>query len=870
MQTTRRTLSDGWRVREVPTANVSGSAHLPWLPAQVPGHVHLDLLRAGVIPDPFARMHERDVAWVDDTDWEYETTFHVEDPAPSHAYLRFHGLDTVAEITLNGEALGQTDNMFIPHEFSVDGRLRAGLGDAGLNTLRIIFRSAKQTGTARQNAWDAALEAVPLRWDSWGGAPFVRKAQYMSGWDWGPILIGCGVWQPVELVVVPTARILDWKYDVTFNADETATVTVTAEVERSPLAVDAPLELTANVLHIKREDYSDWDEFGGSIGGHSEEDVDVEPFKVAVPPGSGRQTVTGSLIIDDPVLWQPNGYTEDSEEGPACYLLSIQLQGGGDDDQSESLDWRVKYIGLRTIELLHEPDADGQGEGFKFRVNGHDLFIKGANWIPDDSFPATITRKKLEDRITQARDAGFNMLRIWGGGLYESEDFYDLCDQMGILVWQDFPYACAYYPDTGEYAEKSRVEAIAAVRRIRNHPSLALWCGNNENAMMYYSNWGGARPDRYLGEHLYNDVLPFVVAAEDPQTPYWPSSPFGGEDPNSATHGDCHNWDVWHGRGDWVHYTENDSRFCSEFGFASSCGLAAWDTVLADADRHPLSPVVRWHDKTRKGYDTYLGYIGLHYPAPQTMEDLVYYSQINQAEALKYGIEHYRRRKGHCWGTLVWQLNDCWPVQSWAMIDYLGEPKASMYAAKKFYAPVLVSLVRDGETVTAHIVNDHLHAVAGTLALTLGAMDGGAPLAQTTHEVQVGPNGAEAVATFSLTTATGRERELYVHARFQPGTDGQPVENLLLLAEPKDLRLAMPGLTLDIQKRSTDGAFVLTLTTQRFAPYVWLRRHDNVPLPLDDNFFHLLPGETRQIIAASSDDIETVEEMRGLLAVRTL
>ena len=414
---------------------------------------------------------------------------------------------------------------------------------------------------------------------------------------------------------------------------------------------------------------------------------------------------------------------------------------------------------------------------------------------------------------------GFNMLRIWGGGLYESEHFYELCDAHGILVWQDFPYACAYYPDTGAYAEAARVEATAAVRRIRNHPSLALWCGNNENQVMYEGPWGGERPERFLGENFYFDILPAVVAAEDPKTPYWPSSPYGGApDSNSAAYGDCHNWDVWHGRGDWKYYTENDSRFCSEFGFAASCGLRAWDSVLAPEDRHPLSPAVRWHDKTRKGYDTYLGYIGLHYPDPQTLEDLVYYSQLNQAEALKYGVEHYRRRKGHCWGTLFWQLNDCWPVQSWAIIDSLGDPRAAYYACRKFYAPVLVSLVHKENTAEVHLVNDLRAALAGTLTLTLQTFDG-ETLAEETHTVHVGHNGAEVVASFDLSPVAGRERDVFLHARFQPDVQDPmtaPAENFLFFAEPKDWRTSDPGLKVEIMEGT--GGYHITLTAHDSRP----------------------------------------------------
>ena len=442
---------------------------------------------------------------------------------------------------------------------------------------------------------------------------------------------------------------------------------------------------------------------------------------------------------------------------------------------------------------------------------------------------------------------------------------------MAYLVWQDFAYACAYYPDTGEYAEAARVEAVAAVRRIRNHPSLALWCGNNENAMMYHGNWGDSNPDtvhrrtylrRYpaggAGGGRFGNPLLAVFALRRRRS-------------KLAGIRDCHNWDVWHGRGDWVFYPENDSRFCSEFGFAASCGLAAWETVLTPGDKDPKSAVVRWHDKTRKGYDTYLGYISLHFPDPLTLEDLVYYSQLNQAEALKCAVEHYRRRKGHNWGTLFWQFNDCWPVQSWAIVDYLGEPKAAYFAAKRFYAPVLLSLVRDGDTVTAHLTNDYLHALEGGVTLSVERFDGGAALAQQTLDVKVGANGTEAVASFQMPDVAGQERDVYLYATFQPGTLGEPVENFLLLAEPKDLRLADPGLILTVSQGSESDAMEIVVTAKRFAPYVWLRRTDGVPLSdIDDNFFHLRPGGMARLTVDVSDGVLTPDDLRARLAIRTL
>jgi len=827
VNTTTQTLSQNWQLREVPPAGLPVHNHLPPLPAEVPGCVHLDLMKAGVIPDPFVRMQEHAVAWVDDRDWVYETTFTVDAPAPN-MFLRFLGLDTIAEVALNGQPLGTTDNMFIPHEFAVGGRIIAGE-----NHLEVTFRSALRVGAERQEAWNTSGEdTLPYHWDNWSERAFVRKAQYQYGWDWGPVLRGCGIWQPVELITVPVARLGDWHHTVEFTDDGKALVTVTAEVERMPGQEDTPLTLAM------------W--MGGRLA------------KPAVPAGTGVVTISEIVTVGEVTRWQPNGIG-------AARLMHIEMHLSS---LESDIDKNSEVIGLRTVELIREPDADGKGEGFKFRVNGSDLFIKGANWIPEDNFPTRITKAKLRERIGQARDAGFNMLRIWGGGFYESDDFYNICDEMGILVWQDFTYGCAYYPDTGHYADAGRMEATAAVKRLRNHPSLALWCGNNENLTMFQDDWSGGNPPRLLGEHFYEEILPEIVAAENPSTPYWPGSPYGGPSANSADFGDCHNWDVWHGRGDWVHYTENDSRFCSEFGFAASCGLGAWDTCLAAADKHPHSPAVRWHDKTRKGYDVYLNMVDIHFPKSQTLEDLVYYTQCNQAEALKYGVEHYRRRKGRNWGTLFWQLNDCWPAQSWAVIDSEGEPKAAYFACKKFYAPVLLSLVRDGDTATAHLVSDLLLPVSGSLTWTLATLDG-ETLAAETIEVSVDANSAASVGTFSLAAASGKERDVYVSAKFTATDGSASADNFLLLAEPKDLRTANPELSLTVAE--TDGGFSITVSAQKFAPYLWLRRTDNGPLPgLSDNFFHLQPSETRTLTLPKPDGLLTADDLRGRLVLRSL
>ncbi len=901
MRTTRRILDAGWRFRELEPRGNSEASDLPWLPAQVPGHVHLDLVRNGVIEDPFQGMAERSCAWVDETDWVYETTFQVDEP-PTHAYLVFHGLDTIAEIYLNDALLGMTDNMFIPHEFAVgtaDGRRTTDDAAsptfenrtskienpttpsplhpftpspsirAGANTLRVIFRSALRVGRERQQAWaDAGEDTFPPHWFTWAPRSFVRKAQYMYGWDWGPELVSCGIWQKVELVTVPVARILDWKHQVELSDANQATVNLDVTLERTA-ALEQPVLLDLSLGQTPTP-------FPVAVGDRAL--PRGQTASVQVPDETGIHHLSVTFTVDNPVLWTPNGASPvENQRRSAMYPVSIALRSA-----DRYIAVQMHHIGIRKIELIREPDRNG--ESFMLRVNGVDTFMKGANWIPADSFPGRLHQKgadanlpRSEARVRRllrmARKAGFKMLRVWGGGLYESEEFYRRCDEYGIMVWQDFPYGCAYYPDSPDYLEAARKEATAAVRRIRNHPSLALWCGNNENSMLWHDHWEGREhpAPRFLGEKIYDEVLPEVIAAEDPKTPYWPSSPYGGDNSNAQEIGDRHDWDVWHGVGDWIHYPEDDSRFLSEFGFASSCGLTAWNGCLAESDKWPYSPAVRWHDKTRKGYDTYLGYVKLHYPEPKTLEDLVYYSQLNQADALKYGIEHWRRRKGRCWGTLFWQINDCWPVQSWAVIDSALEPKAAYYAAKRFYAPVLLSLVRKGDEAEVHLTSDLLEHIQGDVTVAIESFDGDV-LSDETFEAYVDANGTAVVGTFELGRVRGHERDVYVYARFEPYWDLGlgPIENYLFLAEPKDLRLPDPGLSIAVTS-GDDRGFALTLAAQRFAPSLWWRLDGmSQGCRTEDNFFHLRATQSRTLHIPRGAPILTPDDLRSRLRLRTL
>ena len=671
-----------------------GYSFAEWLPAQVPGSVHLDLITNGIIADPFERMNEMGVQWVDGKDWSYRTQFDYEpDKSLPKQVLRFEGLDTICTILLNGEVIGSSDNMFVPLELDVTGKL-----EVGINDLRIDFKSAVNEGLKLREAY---FEANSLKdpIERFEERTFVRKAQYMYGWDWGPRLVSAGVWQPVSLIQY-ASRITEVYVRQEHHEDGSVALHIQSEIEGSG-------ELT-----------------------HT-----LEPF--------GTLTGDGTLVIPNAPKWSP--------ENPVLFHLVSQL---GSDDAL------VQNIGFSHVRLLQEKDQFG--ESFEFEVNGRKVWIRGANWIPDHSFPAAVSTERYRDRLTKAKDMGFNMLRVWAGGLYETEAFYDLCDELGILVWQDFPFGCAYYPDDEPWQAIIRNEAMVNIKRIRNRVSLALWCGNNENHEMFFNKWGdpAAQPPRYFGVNHYEDVLPKVVAEFDPGRSYIVSSPIGSppaddtdneklRGPNSNGYGDQHNWDAWHGRGDWRYYSDSEGRFSSEYGFASSCNTELWEKTLGEGDWDHGSPAVRWHDKTGKGYETFQGFVKLHYPESDSLEDWVYYSQLNQRDALRFGVEHYRRSE-FCKGSLIWQLNDCWPVQSWAILDGDGNYKALAYELRRLYADATSSLFRKNDEFTLWAINDGAETVSGVAQISVFHLRTGDLLRSYEEVVSVEPGARQPAVTGSI------------------------------------------------------------------------------------------------------------------------
>jgi beta-mannosidase len=604
--------------------------------------VHRDLLRHGAIPDPFWGANELDVQWIEERDWEYETDFQV--PAvvrrAEHIELVADGLDTVATVILNGRVLARTENMFLAHRWPVQGRLRTGR-----NVLRIRFGSAMDyIRTHRRTHRPKEIN------DPVGGCTVIRKQQCQFGWDWGPRFVTAGIWRDIRLEAWSGSRLTTVAVAQEHRAGGAVTLHLKPELSRPSPGVAWRYRL--------------------SLGGSR------------VAEGVGTR-----VDIERPQLWWPAG-----QGAQPLYTLEVESADGA------AGPWSCR-LGLRTLAL--DRHADRWGESFQFVVNGRPVFAKGANWIPAHSFVAGLTRGDYERDLRAAAAANMNMVRVWGGGVYESEDFYDLCDELGLMVWQDFMFACTLYPADRAFLASVRAEAAQQVRRLRHRACLALWSGNNE---VYSCNTNELKDKRLWANYvrLFHRTLPPVVAKHDPVTPYWPSSPWRGKADNSheagEKRGDTHYWDVWHARHPVKDYEKWGFRFVSEFGMQSFSSAATNAAFCPPGDEaNVFGPVMENHQKNRAGNQIILDYVSRRYRFPKSQDALIYLSQLNQVDCMQTGVDHYRRLMPRCMGALYWQLNDCWPVASWSSIEHNGRWKALHYAARRFFAPMAVSAKLDGE-----------------------------------------------------------------------------------------------------------------------------------------------------------------------------
>ncbi|MHB0999603.1 MAG: beta-mannosidase [Armatimonadota bacterium] len=815
-------LLDGeWQVSQVHTDG--------WVKAEVPGSIHVDLMNANVIPDPFYGDNELRTAWVAETDWLYRRTFEIAENvlAQEHILLECDGLDTLATIRLNGEEIAKTDNMFRSYQFYVTGAVIPGM-----NTVEVEFASPVNFVKPKIGQGNIVSPG-----DSIPGSPYLRKAMYQWGWDWAPKLPTSGIWRSMRLAGYNMAK-FDDIHVTQDHHDGKVTLNVRTGIERfsyGKMIIRA--KLTSPNGHVTERD--------------AELGTDDTLFNI-------------DFQIDNPQLWWPNGYGDQP-------LYDLQVQLLGPDENAEADDYRRMHIGLRTLELRQEPDQ--WGKTFMFVINGVPIFSKGADWVPADQFPSRITWAHYSELIQHAAAANMNMLRVWGGGLYEDDRFFDLCDQHGILVWQDFMFACGHYPVDREMLDNIALEAKDNIRRIRHHPSLALWCGNNEMEWFLAGGWGSDKNEEMRKEYLeiYYKLLPEVHAVEDPRTPYWPASPASSEpfkDPNGENEGDGHYWDVWHGRLPFTAYRDHYYRLMSEFGFESMPSMDTIKTFACPEDWNMTSFVMENHQKNSAGNGLILYYMAQTFQFPKDFEKMVYVSQLLQAEAMRYGVEHWRRNRNdfRCMGTLYWQYNDCWPVASWASVDYNRRWKALQYFARRFYSPVLLSAEENSTGAKLHVTNDRTEAFHGTVRWWLETLDG--------TEIQVGevpadvPAGSDAlVADLDFSDLLNFDTKRQTVLVYELYRGEQPLSvGMVSFVPSKHLDLPVANISTTIQE--SDGCVKVSLTTDKAARYVMLE----VPgyaVRFSGNFFDLPAGRAATVTVECMDGL-TAGELAERLQVTSL
>lgn len=676
METTR--LAKGWTLRMTAPAPDAPSGAMGWkLAAPVPSVVHTVLTDHGHIPDPYVGQNEEAQHWVGQSEWEYSTTFNHDGNEDGRTELVFDGLDTVAVIRVNGQDLAHTYNQHRSYVVDVTEVIRPGAND-----LIMTFKNVRDYAEQIR----ASVGELP------NGNPepfqYVRKSACNFGWDWGPNLVTAGPWKPVDIRRYETARLQSVRPSVT--------TTVAPGTGRGELPANGHARVEVDVEILRAPGVSG--ELGLKVAllGRTE--------SVSIPQGSHKARVV--IDLENVELWWPH----DMGAQPLC-PLTVTLDADGHD-----LDVWSKSIGFRQFELKTEQDE--AGTSFVFAVNGAEIFVRGANWIPDDCFPSRVTEDQLRQRISQATAANMNLLRVWGGGVYESDTFYDLCDRMGILVWQDFLFACAGYPEDGPLYEEVAGEVRDNVARLMSHPSLVLWNGNNECVWGFWDwDWKPQLDGRNWGWCYYSELLPALITELDPTRPYWNGSPYSGDPelhPNDPGHGNVHIWDVWNQK-DYSHYAQWNPRFVSEFGFQGPPNWSTLTRVLEPADMDLEAPAFLQHQKAEDGTAKLEKGLAAHLHEPANFQEWHFLTQINQARAIRFGIEHFRAGWPVCAGSIVWQLNDCWPVTSWAAIDGYGQLKPLWYAIREAYRPRLATIQRRGDALALVLVNDSAQTWSGTI-----------------------------------------------------------------------------------------------------------------------------------------------------------
>ncbi len=828
-------IDQNWKFRQVSTET--------WHPATVPGCVHTDLLNNRLIQDPFYRTNEKTLQWIDKKDWEYESAFVIDDEMLKFSQLElyFKGLDTYAEVRLNGTLILTADNMF--REWLADVKPYLKKGE---NKIHILFRSPIQIGLQKLEALGFPLPAVNDQ--SENGelgdkkvSVFTRKAGYHYGWDWGPRFVTSGIWRPILLRGWDDARITHVQVIQEQLTDEMAKMKAIAMVK-----VDVPGEYSVSMA--------------------IQDGNPSEPQK-KVLLSKGIHSVELSFTIAQPKRWWSHGLGE-----PFLYQIQTSLAR-----EKILLDQYTVSTGLRTIRIVQEPDD--AGKSFYVELNGVPVFMKGANYIPGDNFLNRITPEEYQKIIALAVDANMNMLRVWGGGIYEDDFFYDLCDRNGILIWQDFMFGCSMYPGDEAFLENVRLEAEDNVRRLRNHPCIALWCGNNEIDVAWSQfdekgGWGWKqqyntkqREEIWKAyDRIFHKILPEVIRENDPDRFSWPSSPMAGEGKHAGYEtqsGDIHYWGVWHGLHRFEDFRKYVGRFMSEYGFQSFPEFKSVKSYTVPSDWDIESEVMAAHQRSGIGNLRIKQYMDWYYKIPSDFESFLYVGQVLQAEAIKSAIETHRRRMPHNMGTLYWQLNDCWPVASWSGTDYYRRWKAMHYFVRNAFSEVLVSPVIEGKNVEIHVVSDRLQPIEAGMEMKLMDFEGNV-LKEVFKNVRIPANSSGKFYSEELNSFLkgNPADEVFVYVKVLENS-GLLSENTLFFESPKDLRLPKPNVVPEL--RATVGGVLITLKTDVFAKNIFLETEGEAFF--SDNYFDLLPGLSLTIFCKTEMPLAELEKQ---LKVRTL
>ena len=785
-----------------------------WFDATVPGCVHLDLFDNSLIQDPFYGTNEKDLQWISDKDWSYKLTFKPELGllGQKKILLKFHGLDTYTEIFLNKKKILETDNMF--HPWTVDVK---DILEAGENELLVHFLSPinKILPILQSSSYILPADNDQIK----NTSPYTRKAPYHYGWDWGPSFATSGIWKSVELTGLG-----QW------SLESAHIVQRKVSNSKAELALEMVVESSADTdaeLYIVDE----------------ESNTNISK-KMQLQ--HGKNQISEIIIIDHPDLWWPIGHGDQN-----LYEFQIGLEIK---DRKEKL---TKRIGIRDLRI--EQKKDKKGTGFTFVINGKPIFSKGANWIPADSFTTRLKKQDYYNLLKSAVQANMNTLRVWGGGIYESDDFYDLCDEMGILVWQDFMFACSLYPGDEAFLNSVKREARYQVDRLKDHPSIVLWCGNNEIAWAWH-NWGWKEkyPEKVYKEDykkLFHSVLPAVCRELDPSRLYWPSSPGDVETlPERGQgygSGDNHFWGVWHGGEDFSAFEENIGRFMSEYGMQSFPDLKTVDLFCDRSQQNLESDIIKSHQKASLGNGNVEKYVDMYFPKPKDFRSFVMVTQIMAGEAIKRAVEAHRRAMPYCMGSLYWQLNDCWPVASWSSLDYYGNWKALHYYAREFFSPVLLSILEEDNHVNFFVVNDGERIKEAELELKLFRFDGEL-LTNKKIEISIPANSCSKLLRVATSELLELDKPDTLLLRCSVQADGKTIsENDHIFVRPKDLSL--PNEDFTFEYKYEDGKHIIYIEAISFLYKVHIRctnDHGN----FSKNFFEMVPGDFVKIEYNPSDN----------------